>query len=509
MKTYHEIFLKLIEENKITITKKLEKDPNFIQSIMNFAINNSSKILFKDLDKDKKNMLTENRKIASDYNKTLYNQWKKPIDNLETIIEMSQECAEMYYKSFIGDAEKEKNLLFHSLRTIHARALLTSKECLVLLKNGYSDGAFSRWRTLYELSVIGTLLFEKKDSDLCERYLNYFHIQAYREERLNREKGHPSHTDVSFANLKDNYDYVVEMYGKDYAKGEYGWANELLNRKASFRDIEAATDMGNLREYYKSSSMFVHGNYKASQESLGIIPNTDRMLLIGPSNYGLSIPMQNVTISLVSITSCFLLVYPTIDTMTACSILQKFMEKVLIDADKIQSKIENDEMKFRGEHSNILITCFKGKNNSSSLLLHKIRTSKSIDKVELTNSFKTSEAELAKELSNNYKYVISLGQKTLVDDVYIELKAKKHNTILNTNFPIKKIIKIFKNNNIDYSISENAGNYLCNNIYYEGLKYINKNKFDTKMIFIHVPSINKNFDFDKLAKAISEFIDNN
>lgn len=64
MKTYHEIFLKLIEENKITITKKLEKDPNFIQSIMNFAINNSSKILFKDLDKDKKNMLTENRKIA-------------------------------------------------------------------------------------------------------------------------------------------------------------------------------------------------------------------------------------------------------------------------------------------------------------------------------------------------------------------------------------------------------------------------------------------------------------
>lgn len=214
MKTYHEIFLKLIEENKITITKKLEKDPNFIQSIMNFAINNSSKILFKDLDKDKKNMLTENRKIASDYNKTLYNQWKKPIDNLETIIEMSQECAEMYYKSFIWDAEKEKNLLFHSLRTIHARALLTSKECLVLLKNGYSDGAFSRWRTLYELSVIGTLLFEKKDSDLCERYLNYFHIQAYREERLNREKGHPSHTDVSFANLKDNYDYVLKCMVK-------------------------------------------------------------------------------------------------------------------------------------------------------------------------------------------------------------------------------------------------------------------------------------------------------
>lgn len=161
MKTYHEIFLKLIEENKITIAKKLEKDPNFIQSIMNFAIKNSSKILFKDLDKDKKNMLAENRKNASDYNKRLYKQWEKPIDNLETIIEMSHECAEMYCESFIEKAEKEENILFHSLQSIHARALLTSRECLLLLKNGYSDGAFSRWRTLYELSVIGALLFKK------------------------------------------------------------------------------------------------------------------------------------------------------------------------------------------------------------------------------------------------------------------------------------------------------------------------------------------------------------
>jgi len=508
MKTYNDIFLKLIEKNKKTIEKKLEKDPNFIQEIMKFTIKTSSRVLYKDLDKDKKNMLVENRKIVSDYNKRLYNQWKKPIDNLETIIEMSHECAEMYCETFIKEAEKEDNILFHSLRTIHARALLTSRECLVLLKNGYSDGAFSRWRTLYELSVIGGLLFAKNDDELCQRYLDYFHVQAYKEEQLNREKGHPSHTEDSFVILKENYDYVIDKYGKEYAKGEYGWANKMLNKIATFRDIEEAADMGNLRGYYKSSSMFVHGNYKASQESLGLMPNIDRMLLVGPSNYGLSIPMQNVAISLVSITSSFLFVYPTIDTMSACSVLQKFMEKILIESDKIQNKMENNEMKFRGEHSNILITSFKGKNNSSSLLLHKIRTSKSFDKIELTNSFKTSEIELTKKLKDNYKYVIALGQKPLVNEVYIELKAKKNNTILDTIFPIKEIKKLFENDNIDYLISDNAGEYLCNNIYYEGLEYIKQNKLDTKMIFIHVPSINQDFDFDKLAKAISNFIDN-
>ena len=77
----------------------------------------------------------------------------------------------------------------------------------------------------------------------------------------------------------------------------------MLNKNVTFRDIEEAADMGNLRGYYKSSSMFVHGNYKASQESLGLMPNIDQMLLVGPSNYSLSIPMQNVAISLVSITS--------------------------------------------------------------------------------------------------------------------------------------------------------------------------------------------------------------
>lgn len=508
MKSYHEAFLKLIQENKNTIEKKLEKDPNFIKSIMDFAVKSSTEILFKDLDKDKKKMLLDNRSIITEYNKRLYKEWKKPIDNLETLIEMSYECAVMYSESFIEEAEREDNLLFHSLRTIHSRAILTARECLVLLKNGYADGAFSRWRTLYELSVIGGLLFEKKDEDLCERYLDFFHVQAYKEEKLNREKGHPSHTGDSFEFLKENYNYVIEKYGKNYTKGEYGWANKLLNReRTNFKDIEEAADMGHLRGYYKSSSMYIHGNYKASQESLGTMPNIDKMLLVGPSNYGLSIPMQNVAISLVSISSCYLLLYPTIDTMSACSIMKKFMENILFDADNIQTRIENNEMRLRGEHSGILITSFKGKNNSSSILLNKIRTYKSIDKLELTNSFETSTKELTRKLNNNYRYVISFGQKPAINEALIELIANKKSNILKTNFQYKKLEEFFHNNEINFSLSKNAGNYLCNNIYYEGLNYIKQNKISAKMIFIHIPNIKESYDFDKLASVISKFID--
>lgn len=37
------------------------------------------------------------------------------------------------------------------------------------------------------------------------------------------------------------------------------------------------------------------------EESLGLIPNLEKLKLVGPSNYGLSIPMQNTAISLVHI----------------------------------------------------------------------------------------------------------------------------------------------------------------------------------------------------------------
>lgn len=64
-----------------------------------------------------------------------------------------------------------------------------------------------------------------------------------------------------------------------------------------------------------------------------------------------------------------------------------------------------------------------------------------------------------------------------------------------------------KENNIEYSISKNAGNYLCNNIYYEGMKYINDKSLDIKMIFIHIPTKNIEFNYREIVKTISNYIE--
>ena len=338
--------------------------------------------------------------------------------------------------------------------------------------------------------------------------MNYYHIQEYKDEKISRERGHQDHTDESFKILEQNYNLMISKYGPNYAKGDYGWANNLFNKnRVTFQEIKDKVDMDKLYGYYKLSSTYIHGNHKANEEPLGVIPNLEKLKLIGPSNYGLSIPMQNVAISLVHISTYFFLTCSNLDVWTVCSIMNKFLDKIIVKSNKVQVKIEQKENKLRKIYSKVLITSFKGKNNSSSILLNNIRANLT-DKLELTNSFITSEKELKQKIDKNkYKYIISFGQKLNCNKLYIELFGNKNDDKLETLFPYKKLASFLKENNIEYVISKNAGNYLCNNIYYEGMKYIKDNSLDIKVIFIHIPSINTKCDIEKTAKIISNFIE--
>ena len=149
---------------------------------------------------------------------------------------------------------------------------------------------------------------------------------------------------------------------------------------------------------------------------------------------------------------------------------------------------------------NILYTAFKGKNNSSKLLLDNITTN---NKLYLTNSFKTSVVELQNELNkNNYDLIISFGQAPLdIDVIKIETIAKdksKYTTDYNYSDLYNKLKDEYK-----VIISNDAGNYLCNNIYYNGLEYISINNLKTKMIFIHIPKKNKISNIKKLSKIFN------
>ena len=188
MNKQHEAFLQIIIDNKDKIEKKIEENPEFITELVQHSIESGSNILYKGFDKDKNNELKYVRKYTNGFTNRLYKTWKKPFDYFESLIELIASCTYSFTETFYEEAYKDDNLLFNALQNIQARALLISRECLTLIKNGYPDGAFSRWRTIYELSVIGKLLYDENSQDLCERYLNYYHIQEYLDEKYSRER---------------------------------------------------------------------------------------------------------------------------------------------------------------------------------------------------------------------------------------------------------------------------------------------------------------------------------
>ncbi len=153
----------------------------------------------------------------------------------------------------------------------------------------------------------------------------------------------------------------------------------------------------------------------------------------------------------------------------------------------------------------VLYTAFNGKNNSSKILLDAITAT---NKLYLKNSFNTSVTQLINKIKNNdYDLVISLGQAPIEKDtIKIETKANMEN-YFETNFDFTNL----KNNleeNFKIIISGNAGNYLCNNVYYYGLKFIYENNLKTKMIFIHIPKKDKISDIKKLANIFSNKVVN-
>lgn len=148
----------------------------------------------------------------------------------------------------------------------------------------------------------------------------------------------------------------------------------------------------------------------------------------------------------------------------------------------------------------ILYTAFNGKSNSSKVLLDNIKCNES-DKLYLKNSFVTSINQLENKLvENNYDLIISFGQAPLnYNNIKIEIHGKNNTDIYNTKYDFSKLGYKLKLNGFNVIISHDAGNYLCNNIYYYGLKYISEQNLNCDMIFVHIPRLD-NIDISLLSK---------
>lgn len=158
---------------------------------------------------------------------------------------------------------------------------------------------------------------------------------------------------------------------------------------------------------------------------------------------------------------------------------------------------------YRKVQNRILLTAFSGTSAEALVQGSKYR-------LLLLPNDKIKDSELLIETisKESFDYIVSFGQRpNIKNKVHIETTAKVGDLCLDTKFDCGWLQKVFKQKGIDAKISCNAGTSFCNQLYFNGLKYINQSGVNTQMVFVHVPFEKNVDDFEEFREKVLEVID--
>lgn len=270
----------------------------------------------------------ENRK----FNKAVFNAWGNAIDMLEMLATVCMEEGARFNDEFRELATENNDCVFNVLAGLHARGCQVAFEILLLLKNGFADGAFARWRTLHELAVIA-MFIQERGQDIAIKYLDHTAITDYWD-----AKAYQDHCEAlsylpldekEFREIRILRDKLLEKYGMGFDK-PYGWAVDEIDSRGriGFADIERSVKLAHLRPFLKLANINVHAGSKGISFRLGSHPRNGSILIAGPSIFGFADPGQNTAISINQLTTTFLSVQTNMDRLAFMQATQKLVGEI-------------------------------------------------------------------------------------------------------------------------------------------------------------------------------------
>ena len=278
--------------------------------------------------------IIERNKMEHDkFLKKHISHWEGALNLLELLIDICISSGSNFseHRKIESDLAKENKTGL--LIRLHAKACSISNEILLLLKNGYADGAHARWRSLHEINV--TLQFISSNSPVCaERFLAHeiydsFHgMKSHKkyEHRL-QEKGP---TEEEYASITQKFKGALKKYGNNF-DSQYGWATPFLpenNRAPGFQSLEKAVELDHMRPYFKWANQNIHSSAKTITRSLTTPSFDTNIINIGPSNFGLTDPAQNTALSLTQATAAILTIVENEENIVIINSLTKLTQTI-------------------------------------------------------------------------------------------------------------------------------------------------------------------------------------
>ncbi len=279
--------------------------------------------------------LEEHRSVQADFETRLQERWKGGLDRLEMLIIIAHEAGETYLgdvrKEFAGDSQSEKVVLLEALVPLHCRACRTAREIVCLLKSGYADGAYARWRALHEMAVTAFFLLEH-GADTAQRYLDHVAVRCWRAARDYQRHcetlGYETLSSEELGEVKAASDTMTDKYGSSFG-GDYGWAARAIgHNRPTFRMIEESLDMAHWRPFFGMACRSVHAGPESLFFSLGATEEVGAKLLAGASDAGLADPGHHAAVSLTMVSVALLTATPNMDALVSCRCMLKICDEI-------------------------------------------------------------------------------------------------------------------------------------------------------------------------------------
>ncbi len=222
-------------------------------------------------------------------------KWYRAFVSSEALYIMTLETAESYSK-YVESLSKEelscKYWVYIAMKNIHGRALQEYLEIITLMKNGFADGAYARWRSMYELSIIGSFILQHGEN-VAKRFYE------------------ASESD-------DRYDWARES-GVFSAKKKH----------VTFNDLQKACDLNTdvWKNQYDLANKIVHASPQGTFARLGSM-GTFPVIPVGRSDYGISVPGEHSAISLAQISAMFFTLFPESDTLVQMQNINRWIDVI-------------------------------------------------------------------------------------------------------------------------------------------------------------------------------------
>lgn len=255
-------FLDSTDSRLITDANRMPIAKRTLKFALGLVMAKKTKKLVEGLQEHSSSILRDEREEQTQLEQRVKEEWQEPLDRLSVLIALTKEVRSFFDDRFLDDAALPGEIVFAVLAILHARACQVSSEILVLLRFGLADGAFARWRTLYELSAV-CLFIAKHGQEVAERYLIHEPLERSKlARRYQQDRGPDESSQVPqdwIDNLASIQDSLIELYDERF-EGDYGWAAGVLTGIPNLFRIAQCVGIDDSYFFYKLASSSVHAS---------------------------------------------------------------------------------------------------------------------------------------------------------------------------------------------------------------------------------------------------------